>query len=147
MHPIHPMIVHFPIALLMVAVMFEVLAMRWRTRSFLDASLYTLVAGLVGAGLAIITGGLAEEGLEEFTIPDGLLDLHEGLGYATFGIFVGILALRVLMRRRWLQERPALTIGLGVIGIGVLAVTGYYGGSLVYDFGAGVTQITAVSEP
>ena len=147
MHPIHPMIVHFPIALLIVAVMFELLAMRWRTSGLRDASLYTLVAGVVGAGLAIITGKMAEEGMEESGIPDALLDIHEGLGYATFWIFLGLFALRVLIRRGWLRERPALTIGLGLVGIGVLAATGYYGGSLVYDFGAGVTRLIAVGEP
>ena len=84
MHPIHPMIVHFPIALLIVAVMFELLAMRWRTSGLRDASLYTLVAGVVGAGLAIITGKMAEEGMEESGIPDALLDIHEGLGYAVW---------------------------------------------------------------
>jgi uncharacterized membrane protein len=144
MHPIHPMIVHFPIALLIVAVMFELLAVRWRTSGLRDASLYTLVAGVVGAGLAIITGRMAEEGMEESGIPDALLDIHEGLGYATFWIFLGLFALRVLIRRGWLRERPALTIGLGLVGIGVLAATG---GSLVYDFGAGVTRLIAVGEP
>jgi uncharacterized membrane protein len=140
MHPIHPMVVHFPIALLMASVFLDLLTVRWHQIGFRQASLYTLIGGLAGAVVSVITGSLAEELVEKSGVPKAALDLHETLGYATLWLFVGLLAIRLIMSRGWLREIPALSIGVGLVGVVILAATGYYGGSLVYEFGAGVAR-------
>ncbi|MEK6603597.1 MAG: DUF2231 domain-containing protein [Nitrospirota bacterium] len=140
MHPIHPMVVHFPIALLITSVVFDFLAMRWRHKSFQDAGFYTLIAGLLGAAVAVLTGAMAEEVAEDKGIPESVLEIHEALGYATLLFFIGLLALRLLMRWKLISERPALYLAMGVAGIMILSAAGYFGGSLVYDFGAGVSM-------
>lgn len=139
MHPIHPMLVHFPIALLSAAVFFDLLGLRWREEECRTASLYTLVLGLAGALAAVITGHMAEESVEHSGVPESVLELHEGLGFATFWIFLGLLGWRFITRLGFVRERRAVSVGLGIVGIGVLLVASYYGGSLVYDYGAGVT--------
>ena len=140
MHPIHPMVVHFPIALLITSVVFDFLAMRWRHKSFQDAGFYTLLAGLLGAAVAVLTGAMAEELAEDTGIPESVLEIHEALGYATLLFFIGLLALRLLMRWKLIREIPALYLAMGVAGIMILSAAGYFGGSLVYDFGAGVSM-------
>ena len=140
MHPIHPMVVHFPIALLITSVVFDFLATRWRHKSFQDAGFYTLLAGLLGAAVAVLTGAMAEELAEDTGIPESVLEIHEALGYATLLFFIGLLALRLLMRWKLISERPALYLAMGVAGIMILSAAGYFGGSLVYDFGAGVSM-------
>ena len=45
MHPLHPMVVHFPIALLLASWFFDLLALRWREQQFRDTSLSLLVLG------------------------------------------------------------------------------------------------------
>lgn len=139
MHPIHPMVVHFPIALLITSVVFDFLATRWHHKSFQEAGFYTLVAGLLGTAAAVLTGALAEEGVENKGIPEAVIEIHEALGYATLLFFIGLLALRLLMRWKLISERPALYLAMGVAGIMILSAAGYFGGSLVYDFGAGVS--------
>jgi uncharacterized membrane protein len=138
MHPIHPMVVHFPIALLITSVVFDLLATRWCHKNLQDAGFYTLIAGLVGAAVAVLTGAIAEETAENLGIPESVLGIHEGLGYATFVFFIGLLALRLLMRWKLIKDMPALYLTMGFVGVVILTVTGYVGGSLVYDFGAGV---------
>ena len=140
MHPIHPMVVHFPIALLITSVVFDFLATRWHHKSFQDAGFYTLIAGLLGAAVAVLTGAMAEELAEDKGIPESVLEIHEALGYATLLFFIGLLALRLLMRWKLISERPALYLAMGVAGIVILSAAGYFGGSLVYDFGAGVSM-------
>lgn len=140
MHPIHPMVVHFPIALLITSVVFDLLSTRWRHKSFQDAGFYTLIAGLLGAAVAVLTGAMAEELAEDKGIPESVLEIHEALGYATLLFFIGLLALRLLMRWKLISERPALYLAMGVAGIAILSAAGYFGGSLVYDFGAGVSM-------
>ncbi len=138
MHPIHPMVVHFPIALMTVSVIFDLIAMRWPHKNFQDAGFYTLIAGLLGAATAVGTGAMAEEMVEERGIPESVLEIHEALGYATLFFFIGLLALRLLMRWKLIKEIPALYLAMGFVGIVILTAASYFGGSLVYDFGAGV---------
>ena len=139
MHPIHPILVHFPIALLTASVIFDMLALRWRSDSFRDASFYTLIGGVGGALLSVISGNIEKESLKQSFLLDEVLQQHEVLGIATLWIFIGLLVVRLLMRRGKLKERPPVYVALGAFGIVVLTVAGYFGGSLVYEFGAGVT--------
>ena len=145
MHPIHPMAVHFPIALLMASVLFDLAATRWRHGSFREAGFYTLILGVLGAILAVLTGAIEEEAAEEAGIPESVLEIHETLGYATLALFGALLVIRLAVRLRWMRERPALYLTLGLLGVVIVAATGFYGGSLVYDFGAGVAATVTES--
>lgn len=141
MHPLHPMVVHFPIALLSTSVFFDILAARWRPDECRIASLYTLAAGMAGAAVAVISGHLAEEAVEHSGIPERVLELHEGLGFATFWVFAGLLGLRAATAVGWVQERRGLSVAVGLAGVVVLLGASYFGGSLVYDHGAGVLPL------
>ena len=147
MHPIHPIVVHFPIGLLCASVAFDALASRWPTGGFRDTSLYTLLAGVMSAGLAVATGGMEEDMAEQAGAPESVLDLHESLGIATLLIFVVLLGLRLVMRWGLLKEIHSLTLGLGVIGIVVLVLTGYWGGELVYTYGIGMKAVILPGTP
>ncbi len=138
MHPIHPMLVHFPIALLSASVLFELLAQRWRQEECRVAGLYTLVLGLAGALVSVASGAMAEEAVEHSGVPERILEIHETLGFATFWMFAGLLGLRVSTWLGWIRERPLVSLVLGLVGVAVLFVSSYYGGSLVYEYGAGV---------
>lgn len=138
MHPIHPMLVHFPIALLSTSVFFDFLGLRWNQKDCRTAALYTLIVGLAGAVAAVVSGHMAEEAVEHSGIPESVLELHEGLGFATFWVFAGLFGLRAAEWLGWIRERQSLTVALGLGAVMVLFVASYYGGSLVYDYGAGV---------
>jgi uncharacterized membrane protein len=139
MHPIHPMLVHFPIALLSASVLFDLLGGRWRPQEFRLAGLYTLVLGLAGAVVSVVSGALAEEAVEHRGVPESILEMHETLGFATFWLFAGLLGLRMAERIGWIRERRPVIVGWGLASVVVLFVASYYGGSLVYEHGAGVT--------
>ncbi len=139
MHPIHPMLVHFPIALLSAAVLFDLLGGKWRPEDCRTASLYTLVLGFAGAGVSVISGGMAEDAAEHSGVPERAIELHEALGFATFWIFAGLLGLRLAAWLGWIREQRMVALLLGIAGVVVMLVASYYGGSLVYDYGAGVS--------
>jgi len=101
-------------------------------------SLYTLILGLGGALVAVITGTVAEEAVEHSGVPEWILEIHETLGFASFWVFAGLLGLQVAQRLGWMRERRALSNSLGLVAVAVLIIASYYGGSLVYEFGAGV---------
>ena len=142
MHPIHPMVVHFPIALLITGVAFEALAL-WRQSDRLRAtSLDLLVVGVLAAGLAVVTGHVAEEAVEHSGIPEEALEIHEKLGFAVFWIFAAVLGFRLAVRWHWIRETYVLSLLLGIVGVIVLLVASYFGGELVYSLGAGVAGRT-----
>ena len=95
----------------------------------------------LAAGLAVVTGGMEEDLAKRAGAPESVLELHESLGQVTLVIFVALLGLRLAMQRGWLKEIPVLTLGLGVIGIVILALAGYWGGDLVYTYGIGVRTV------
>ncbi|MEQ1562781.1 MAG: DUF2231 domain-containing protein [Nitrospiraceae bacterium] len=141
MHPIHPIVVHFPIALLCASVAFDALSLRWPAGGLRETSLYTLLAGVMAAGVAVVTGGMEEDLAKRAGAPESVLELHESLGQVTLVIFVVLLGLRLAMQLGWLKEIRALSLGLGAIGIVILSLAGYWGGDLVYTYGIGVKAV------
>lgn len=138
MHPIHPMIVHFPIALLLASWLFDLLALRWRGKQFRETSLSLLVLGVLAAGVAVLTGHVAEDAVERSGIPKQAIETHEELAFAVLWVFVGLLGMRLVSYWGVMRERPALVLGLGLAGSLLLVVASYFGGDLVYRYGAGV---------
>jgi uncharacterized membrane protein len=138
MHPIHPMAVHFPIALLSASVLFDLFSGRWQSEGLRVASWNTLLLGLGGAVAAVITGSIAEEAVEHSGVPKQVLEIHETLGFATFWVFAGLSGLRIAEWLGWIRERRPLRLVLGLGAVALLFIASYYGGSLVYEFGAGV---------
>lgn len=147
MRNIHPIIVHFPIALFITGLVIDAIGHLWRKETAKKIGLVLVVLGALGALAAMVTGTLAEETVEERLSKAGekALDLHEDLGKLTAYLLLVVAALRVVIATGWLSRwrlvaGVALAIYLiaGVIGLGTLTVTGYYGGELVYQYGAGV---------
>lgn len=138
MHPIHPMVVHFPIALLLASTLFDALACRWRREQFRHTSVSLLVLGVLAAGVAVLTGHVAEDAVERSGIPKQAIEMHEELGDSVFWVFLGLLSLRLVSYWGFMRERPALVLVLGCAGSLLLLVAAYFGGDLVYRYGAGV---------
>jgi uncharacterized membrane protein len=81
---------------------------------------------------------MAEEAVEHSSVPKRVLEIHETLGFASFWIFAGLLGLRTVVWLGWIRERPLVSLAAGFAGVAILLVASYYGGSLVYEYGAGV---------
>lgn len=134
---LHPATVHFPIALLFTAGICLILVFILKKSFFLDMAFWLHTFGLIGVGLAIITGNLATP----LEIPDeakAMLNNHETLGYV-----IGWLYLMLwlwLYLRKTTMGKTEMTI-FTILFIGCLALvtwTSWIGGQLVYEWGAGV---------
>lgn len=89
---LHPLIVHFPIALLLTAPVFLVLAGAWhsRRREMLTSALILTVLGTLGAAAATWTGDAAEDAAGG--APAGLVHRHEELAELARNLFIGVTA-------------------------------------------------------
>lgn len=152
---IHPVVVHFPIALFLTGFVLDVLGHLLKRETLQRVGAIVLVLGAVGALAAMLTGQFAEESVEERLSAAGerVLDTHEELGKLTAYLLLGVAAVRLLLATGWLARwrwavGAALAIYLiaGVVGVGTLTVTGYYGGELVYRYGAGVQASQPIVE-
>jgi uncharacterized membrane protein len=66
------------------------------------------------------------------------IEIHEELGGSVFWIFLGLLGLRLASFWGWMREQPTLVLIIGLSGGLLLLIASYFGGDLVYRFGAGV---------
>jgi len=153
---IHPIVVHFPIALFITGLVMDVIGHLFQKETAKKIGLVLVVLGAVGALAAMVTGNFAEEQVEDRLSRAGkqVLDRHEDLGKLTTYLLLVVAAIRVLIATGWLNRwrfvaGAALAIYLiaGVIGLGTLIMTGYYGGELVYQYGAGVQLSPPEMEP
>ncbi len=135
---LHAALNDLPIALLLTAALFDVLAVATRRESFRLVSFWTLVVGAVGGIAAVVSGLQAEEYISHGDAVHRVMETHETLGLVTLAVF-GVLALwRILRDRRMGFRERAFGTVLALVGAGVLFATGLYGGRLVFEHAAGI---------
>lgn len=134
-HPIHPMLVVFPIAFLIAAFVSDLMARRSGGRFWSEASLWLTGAGVV-TGVAAAIPGL----IDFLTIPRAREHLA---GWLHFLGNVTVLALAtvslVLRRRAPVNRVPTPAFVLSAVVAGLLLMTGWYGGELSYQHMIGVS--------
>ncbi len=117
----HPMIVHFPVALLVSSLIAEVLARRSNSSGLRAAASFCLALGALSAVPSAALGWL----LAEHTSHHGReLFLHRWLGTAT--VVVSLVTL-------WLgRGRPGLRLALLLVVAGLVSATGHLGATMSY---------------
>jgi len=143
---LHAALNDLPAALLLVAALFELLALATRKESFRQVSFWTLIVGAVGGAAAVLSGLQAEESIAHGDAVHRVMETHELLGFITLAIF-GVLAVwRIWRERRMGTTERALALALSLGGAGVLIATAAYGGRLVFDHAAGIPTEVLTSE-
>ena len=146
---IHPLIVHFPIALLLIAPLFIVIGVAQkaeRSFPFLLVALILMALGTVSTFVAASSGEAADELAENVPHARAVLDEHEDLAETTeiaFSALTMIFA-SILFVPRLLQQEPTRTISTVLplvflvfyaTGAILLANTAHQGGRLVHELG------------
>jgi uncharacterized membrane protein len=144
----HPLVVHFPIALTFVAPLLVVLAVVFRkqTGTWLTAAALLMLIAALGAMLAVNTGEAAEEFAEEVASAQSVLHEHEELGEKARTILI-VLAAAIsagaVAWRLWGAKAPgkvlyaaaAVYLVAHVADTLVVANTAHQGGRLVHELG------------
>jgi len=129
-HAQHVVLVHFPIALFISSVVFDLLAIWRNSRSLARAAYYNLIGAAITALAAVFTGVLAWQLQLEGERLRGNLRLHLGLG-ASAAILIWTLAWwRTRQARADSSNLAAGYWALSFIAVLVVALTGHLGGIL-----------------
>jgi len=136
---LHAMVIHFPIALLMAGFLSEVIALITKKEFFNSAAFYLLLLGALGASVAYLSGSYAGEGIEEGPLREPM-ELHEQAAAITLWLSIIAAFFRVALyyfkyNRPWSKWAGFV---LFLVLTAAVARTGYLGGQLVYNHGAGV---------
>lgn len=132
-HPIHPMLIPFPIALWIFSVVCDAIYVMGRgTDAWNDMAFYTMVGGIVGALAAAIPGYIDYRSVADPAVAR-IGRWHMLINLTIVALFVVNLLIRMTS-----PPGAGLPIVLSVIGIGLLGVSGWLGGELVYVHGVAV---------
>ena len=125
-HPLHPMLIVFPLGLLGTAVIFDVLHILDRQGPWAFLSFYLIGAGLIG----------------------GLIAASVGLMHAISNSMVMVLFLFSWLLRRDVPAAPELfPLVLSFIGLAMSLVGGWLGGELVFRLAVGVETNAHLNAP
>jgi uncharacterized membrane protein len=139
---LHPIVVHFAIALFVIAVLLDVAAIVLKRPEYHRAAWLNLVLGAVAAAGAVATGLTAEVFLKATHEMHRTLDTHKALAFASLGSVLMLTGWRFVLRGRFpTRAAAALYLTLSAAGVAGIVATGYYGGEMVYGHGAGVRAI------
>lgn len=142
-HPVHQMLIVFPLGLLATGVVFDIIYLASGTRGFADVAYWLIFSGIIG-GLLAAPFGL----VDWLSIPNGTrakrIGAMHGLGNA---VVLVLFVLSEIMRNRDPADAPTIAYICSFAGAALALVTGWLGGELVDRLGIGVHANAGVDAP
>ncbi|WP_249226532.1 DUF2231 domain-containing protein [Alicyclobacillus mengziensis] len=138
---IHPMVVHFTIAIIYLAGLFGLIGLIRRKDSFwVKAFVLTLVLGILATIAAGVAGVISESYDKIPPAVQPILNAHKRDGELT-GVTV-VIALFVQLIHTRMRKVSWIAYVFCVIAVILVSITGHLGGTMVYNHGLGVLGIT-----
>jgi uncharacterized membrane protein len=158
---LHPLIIHFPIVLLLVSPLFIVISATLpppRGRPYMMTAIVLLLLGTASLFIATSTGKSAARYVERGGAMDALLETHRNFATETIMVFseLSILLLAIFLLPRMLGRResrlfstvlPLTFLAFYFGGIAFLLNTTHTGGRLAHEFGAHASISSTTGHP
>ncbi|HEU5382524.1 MAG TPA: DUF2231 domain-containing protein [Ktedonobacteraceae bacterium] len=142
-HPIHPMLIVFPLGLLATSLIFDLIHGITDNGFFSVVAFWMISAGIIGALLAAIFGLL-----DWLAIPAGTRAKQIGLWHGGGNVLVVVLFVVSWLIRLNAQSSPnVFAYILSVIGVLLALFTGWLGGELVDRLGVGIDEGANLDAP
>lgn len=137
-HPIHPMLVPFPIVCFIGVLVTDIMFINNHAHGWATASRYLLCVGLVMAALAAVAG------LTDFMGDERVRRTSDALKHMLANVTAVVLEIiNLFLRLRSDAPIPKVGIILSAIVVLILLYSGWKGGELVFRHGIGVNDATS----
>jgi uncharacterized membrane protein len=128
-HAQHVVLIHFPIALFIMAVAFDLLAYRTKRRGLVESAYFNFLVAAISTLPVVVTGLLAWQFALEGQKLKGILLLHLLLGSASTVMIWLVWWIHFRVRRHG-EGLPSYRISLELLAVAVISLTGHLGGFL-----------------
>jgi uncharacterized membrane protein len=137
---LHAALNDLPAALLVTAAIFDLISLASRRPVFRQVAFWTLLAGVIGAGTAVLSGLQAEEHIAHGDAVHRVMETHEQLALFSLGLFGAIALWRIVREKRMGGMERGLLVAISVAGVVLVYATAVQGGRLVFDHAAGISD-------
>ena len=143
---VHPLFVHFPIALLLESLAFYSLGTVFRKEELLKAGKWALYFGTLAAAITVWTGLQAAN-----TVPHGgevhaMIMVHQYLGFTVFGLSI-ILSAWLFLSKSPLPSKGRILFLTGLVLLALILTQGAdFGGRMVFLHGVGVGRKSMLNQ-
>jgi uncharacterized membrane protein len=135
--PMHPKLVHFPIALIITALILDILSRIFRRGNLHEAAVVIYVVAVFFTPV-VVWAGLWEQ--QRLHLHHPVLAQHKLYAFVTMWLSLLSLPALWLIKIKFLKAFRIVFSCLLLCLAMLVTVTGYYGGKMVYEYGAGVEQ-------
>jgi uncharacterized membrane protein len=138
-HPVHPMLIPFPLALWTTAFVVDILFYFLRHPTLLVIAKFMLAAGCLGAIAAAIPGIIDWLAIKNGDVKR-VANWHARLNIAALVVFAISLFLRLGRYSELVGRKLTIPFLLSLAGMILISISGWLGGELVFRYGMGQTQ-------
>lgn len=137
-HPVHPMLIPFPLALWTTSFVTDLLFYFTRHGSLPLISKFLLAAGCIGAVAAAIPGIIDWLSIKH-RATKRIADWHGRLNIIALLIFAASLYLRLKGGgAAWVDYKLKIPFLISLLGVILISISGWLGGKLAFEHGVGV---------
>ncbi|OGQ08562.1 MAG: hypothetical protein A3G32_00190 [Deltaproteobacteria bacterium RIFCSPLOWO2_12_FULL_40_28] len=142
---VHPVFVHFPIALFPTAFFFYLIGILRKRNDLLLAGQICLGLGFISTLIAVFTGYVAHDNIPHSQTIHHIMETHEVLGFSSLALVVILIIWSFLKREGKPKVSPLFLVLLGITTLAILQ-NADLGGRMVFVEGAAVKAMPAKQE-
>jgi len=136
-HPIHPMLIPFPIALWVFSLVADLIYLWGGDLAWQWIAFYTLAGGIIGALAAALFGIIDYLSIEEKRVSK-IAAWHARINVLALLLFAASFYLRTRGGAALVGGHLTIPLILSIAGVIGIAISGWLGGELVYKYGVAV---------
>lgn len=132
---IHPIVVHFVIAMALITVVFDVIGVFSNKKNLFEVSFWNLIVATVAIFVAIIFGQVEAGLANPYGASRDILNIHSTIGWSLAGVLALLTGWRYVARQKDPANLPRGFLALDVVLAGLVITQVYLGDKLVWVYG------------
>ena len=132
---IHPIVVHFVIAMALITVVFDLIGVLTRKKNLFEVSFWNLIVATVAIFVAIIFGQVEAGLANPYGTSRDILNYHSTIGWSLAGVLALLTGWRYVARQKDPAALPKGFLAIDFVLAGLVVAQMYLGDKLVWVYG------------